>query len=143
MITVNTWKTGALNGIKTSLSLLKIIIPVYALVSILGHTPVIPWLSNIFSPLMNFTGLPGEAAIAFVTGAFVSMYAAIGIIAALDLTPFQITTLAIMLNFAHELIVETAVLKKAGIRIAPVVATRFISAFLVGGLMNLVGRTLL
>ena len=143
MITINTWKTGTVNGLKTSLSLLKIIIPVYAVVSILGHTPVIPWLSNLFAPLMNFTGLPGEAAIAFVTGALVSMYAAIGIIAALNLTPFQITTLAVMLNFAHELIVETAVLKKAGIAIGPVLTIRFLSAFLVGGLMNVIGQTFL
>ncbi|MFH1136182.1 MAG: nucleoside recognition domain-containing protein [Pseudomonadota bacterium] len=140
MITVNTWKTGALNGIKTSLSLLKIIIPVYALVTVLGHTPVIHWLSDLFAPLMNFTGLPGEAAIAFVTGAFVSMYAALGIIAALNLTPFQITTLAVMLNFAHELIVETAVLKKAGISVWAVVFTRLFSAFAVGGLLNALGK---
>jgi spore maturation protein SpmB len=142
MITLQTWKRGAANGLKTSVMLLKIIIPVYAGVTILGHTPVIGWISKLFAPVMSFTGLPGEAAIAFVTGAFVSNYAAIGIIIALHLSPWQITTIAVMLNFSHELFVETAVIKKTGINIWPIVAVRLGSAFLVGGLMHIVGKML-
>jgi len=113
---------------------------VYAGVTVLGHTPVIGWVSELFAPVMRFTGLPGEAAIAFITGALISMYAAIGIIIALPLTPWQITTLALMLNLCHELFVETAVLKKIGVVVWPIVVIRLGSAFLVGGIMNIIGR---
>ena len=136
MITTDTWKNGLTNGLQTTWMLLKIIVPVYVVVTILSHTPVIPWLARMFSPVMALAGLPGETALAFVTGAFVSVYAAIGIIAALHLTPYQITTLSLMLNLCHEMLVETAILKKAGVRVWPLVAVRFGSAFLAGGLMH-------
>jgi len=140
MITRETWKNGAVNGFKTSLMLLKIIVPVFAAVTILGHTPVIGYISRFFEPVMQFTGLPGEAAIAFVTGAVVNIYAAIGIIIALNMTPWEITTIAVMLNLSHELVVESAVLKKTGIKIIPIVFIRLTAAFLVGGTMNLAGK---
>lgn len=140
MITVSTWKTGFKSGLKTSAMLLKIILPVYVFVTILGYTPVIKWMAAIFEPVMKLTGLPGEAAIAFVTGALVNIYAAMGIIMALDLTPYQMTILALMLNFSHELIVESAVLKKAGVNASPVIITRLASAFLVGTAMNYIGK---
>ena len=140
MITVQTWKQGSINGLKTWLMLIKIILPVYVCVTLLGHTPVIAWISELFAPVMSFTGLPGEAAIAFITGALISMYAAIGIIVALPLTPWQLTTLALMLNLCHELFVETAVLKKTGIIVWPIVLIRIGGAVLIGGLMNIIGR---
>ena len=140
MITTETWKNGLTNGLQTSWMLLKIIVPVYVIVTVLSYTPVIPWLARVFSPIMAFAGLPGATAIAFVTGAFVSLYAALGIMAALHLTPFQITTLALMLNFCHEMLVETAILKKAGVQVWPLVAVRFGSAFLAGGVMHQIGK---
>lgn len=140
MITVQTWKRGAANGLKTWLMLMKVILPVYVCVTVLGHTPVIAWTSELFAPVMGLTGLPGEAAIAFLTGALINSYAAIGIIIALPLTPWQLTTLALMLNLCHELFVETAVLKKIGITVWPVVAVRIGGALLIGVLMNITGR---
>jgi hypothetical protein len=137
MITSKTWKNGVLNGLKTSAMLLKIIVPVYAVVTILGHTPMIARISQVFSPVMAFVGLPGEAAIAFVTGAFISIYASIGITLALDLSLWELTTLAVMINLCHELILETIVLSKTGINAWPIAVIRLASAFLVGALMNM------
>jgi spore maturation protein SpmB len=142
MITAQTWKQGSINGLKTWVMLMKIILPIYVCVALLGRTPAIAWVSKLFAPVMGLTGLPGEAAIAFITGALISMYAAIGIIIALPLTPWQLTTLALMLNLCHELFVETAVLKKIGIVVWPVVLIRIGGALLVGGLMNLAGQFL-
>jgi len=142
MITQETWKRGAVNGITSSFTLLKIIIPVFAAVTLLGHTPAIKWISHICEPVMNLAGLPGEAAIAFVTGVLISMYAAIGIIIALSLTPWQITTLAVMLTLCHELFVESAVMKKANVSVWPLVLLRLFSACFAGGIMNLAGSML-
>ncbi len=142
MITTQTWKKGSINGLKTSFMLLKIILPVYAAVTILSHTPVISWISRFFEPVMRITGLPGEVAIAFITGAVVNIYAAVGIIIALDLTTWQITTIAVMLNISHELIVESAILKKVGINIFPILMIRLGCSFLIGSLLNIIGMAL-
>lgn len=143
MITIDTWKNGAKNGLKTAAMILKIIVPVYVLVTLLGHTPVIGWIAGWFEPVMRLTGLPGEAALAFVTGSLVSVYAALGIVAAMNLSWYQVTVLAVMLNISHELLVESAVLKKTGIKVWPIVILRLVGAFAAGMLLNQIGRWVL
>jgi Fe2+ transport system protein B len=138
-ITRQTWKRGVGEGLKTSWFILRIMIPVYALMTILGHTPVISWFSKAFEPLMKLVGLPGGAAIAFVTGALVNVYAAMGIILALDMAPWQITIMAVMLNLSHELPVESAVLKSAGVNPWPILLIRLIGAFVVAAFLHLLG----
>lgn len=137
-----TWKRGLSNGLKTSWYILRIMLPVYALVTVLGYTPLIPWLSAFFEPIMILAGLPGGAAIAFVTGSLVNIYAAMGIIIALKLSTFQLTIIALMLNICHELPVESAVLKAAGLNPWPLIFLRVAAAFLVGIGMNLAGMAL-
>ena len=143
MVTLDTWKRGSINGLRTSWMLLKIMVPVYAAVTLLGHTPVIGWTSRIFEPLMSLTGLPGEAAIAFATGSLINIYAAMGIILAMNLNWYQMTIMAVMLNFSHELIVEAAILKKTGITVWPIITLRVVGAFAVAMLMNALGRAFL
>ena len=86
--------------------------------------------------MMEFLGLPGETALPMVTGMFLNFYAALGIIIALDLTAWQLTILAVMLTCCHELVIETAVIKKTGIRAWPVVMLRLATAFCAGAGMN-------
>ncbi len=140
MITAKTWKNGFANGLKTSFLLLKVIIPVFALIKILEHTPVIGWISQYCDPLMRFVGLPGEAALAVVTGVFLNFYAAIGIIIALGLTAWQITIIAVILSCCHELVIETAIIKKTGIRAWPILGIRLTTALGAGVILNLFGK---
>lgn len=140
MITVKTWENGFANGLKTSFLLLKVIIPVFALIKVLEHTPVIGWISQFCDPLMRFIGLPGEAALAVVTGMFLNFYAAIGIIIALDLTAWQITIIAVILSCCHELVIETAIIKKTGIRAWPILSIRLATALGAGVILNLFGK---
>ena len=142
MITKNTWKSGLQDGIRTSLTLLKVVIPVFAFVKILEHTPVIGWISNVCDPLMKIMGLPGEAALAMVTGMLVNFYAALGIILALGLSTWQVTTMAVILCCCHELILESAIIKKAGISAWPILGIRLFTALAAGALMNLAGNLL-
>ena len=140
MITAKTWKNGFANGLKTSILLLKVIIPVFALIKVLEHTPVIGWISQFCDPLMRFIGLPGEAALAVVTGMFLNFYAAIGIIIALGLTAWQLTIIAVILSCCHELVIETAVIKKTGIRAWPILGIRLATALGAGVMLNLFGK---
>lgn len=143
MITRDTWRKGFVDGVKTFFSLLKVIIPVFAAVKVLEHTPVIKWISLAGDPLMRFVGLPGEAALAVVTGMLFNFYAALGIIIALGLSAWQITILAVMLSCCHELVLESAVVKKTGISAWPILSIRLITAFAAGALMKLAGNLVL
>lgn len=121
-----------MNGLRTSAILLKVILPVYVIVTILNHTPVMNWLAGFFEPAMNLAGLPGEAAVVFTAGALINIYVALGILVALNLDPYQVTTLAIMCNICHELPVETAILKKTGVTVWPLLLLRLVGAMAAG-----------
>lgn len=142
MITKITWKNGLTDGFKTAYTLLKVVLPVFALVKVLEHTPVIGWISQVCDPLMRFVGLPGEAALAVVTGMLFNFYAALGIILALGLSAWQITIMAVILSCCHELVLETAIIKKTGIAAWPILSIRLGTAFAAGAMLNLVGNFL-
>jgi len=142
VITTDTWRTGLADGLKTAITLLKVVLPVFAVIKVLEHTPAIVWISKIFDPLMRFMGLPGEAALALVTGMLFNFYAALGIIIALGLSAWQITTMAVILSCCHELVLETAIIRKTGISAWPILGIRLFTAFAAGAVMNLVGNML-
>ncbi|MCT4606265.1 MAG: nucleoside recognition protein [Marinisporobacter sp.] len=139
---IDSIKTGIKKGIETTWMLGKIIIPVYIFITILKHTPVLDWISCIFEPLMGLFHLPGEAAIVLVLGNALNLYAALGAIKAISLTPMQITTVGIMLSFSHSLFVETAVVKKLDANIGKVIALRVGLAVIVGIIVGQVGALL-
>jgi len=135
MVTKETWKKGILSGLNTTWVLGKVIFPITFIVTILNFTPVIHWIVQIFYPLMKWIGLPGEAAIPLVLGYLLNLYAAIGAILSLHLTVKHVFILAVMLSFAHNLLVETAVAKKVGVHtIVPIgirLGLSFFSALLI------------
>jgi hypothetical protein len=115
MITKDTWKKGWASGWKTSWVLGKIVFPITFIVGILKYTPVLDWVSIVFKPLMSFVGLPGEAAIPLALAFILNLYAGIGGILSLSLEVKEVFILAIMMSFAHNLLVETAVTTKMGV----------------------------
>lgn len=137
MISTQTIKRGAKNGLETTIELAKVILPVYLIVTILKHTLILDYIANLFAPVMQVFGLPGEAALVLVLGNVLNLYAAIGAIASITLTAKQITILAIMLSFSHNLIVETAVSKKIGVSVFLVLAVRIGLAIVSGIVTNL------
>ena len=139
LITKDTWKNGFADGLKTAVALLKILLPVFAIVKVLEHTPIIGWISQRFDPLMRFVGLPGEAALAVVTGMLFNFYAALGIILALGLSAWQITIMAVILTCCHELVLETAIIRRTGISAWPILGIRLFTAIAAGAVMNLIG----
>lgn len=116
---------------------IKIVLPVYIIVSLLNYTPVIPWLSDSLSPFMSWLGLPGEAALPLVLGALVSFYAGVGAVVPLGLGPRELTIVAAMLLLAHDLPVEAAVSKKSGSKITSLIIIRIIAACAFGIGINL------
>ena len=124
-------------ALKTSLWLLKIIIPVSFTVSLLNYFGVIEYVSQYLEPVFSIVGLPGNAAIVFLSSIFLSLYAPIAIIATLPLDGRDIVILAVMCLIAHNLLVECAVQQKTGSNYLLMFLLRIFSAFLVAYVLNL------
>ena len=117
-------KKGLFVGLKTTWTLGKIIFPITLIVTILQYTPVLPWLMKAISPVMKLFGLSGDAAIPLVLGYFLNLYAAIGAILTLHLTVKEVFILAVMLSFCHNLLVESSVAIKTGVKLWIVLTVR-------------------
>lgn len=137
-MTLDTIKRGFFNGLKTTWELTEIIFPVYVIVTLLKYTSLFPYISKLLTPMLKIFGLPGEASIALVLGAFVNVYAAIGAMTALNLSLKQVTILGTMVAICHSLINETAVTKKVGAPILSIVLTRVAFAAFMGVLLNII-----
>ena len=86
---------------------------------------------------MSLLGLPGDAAVPLVVGYVLNIYAAVGSMQALDLTAPQITVLAIAILIGHNLIVEGAVLHKAGMNGVAFGALRVVAGLAAAAVANL------
>ncbi|WP_079506801.1 nucleoside recognition domain-containing protein [Mesobacillus jeotgali] len=131
-------KNGLIVGLKTTWALGKVIFPVTLIVSILQYTPVLPWVIEMITPLMSLLGLSGDAAIPLVIGNFLNLYAAIGAILTLDLTVKEVFIIAVMLSFSHNMLVESSVAVKVGVKLWVIVLVRLGLAFLSAIVINLV-----
>lgn len=130
-------KKGFFVGLKTTWKFGKIIFPVTLIVSVLKHTPILPWVIDVIAPLMGLLGLSGDAAIPIVIGNFLNLYASIGAILSLDLTVKEVFIIATMLSFSHNMLIETGVALAVGVRLWLVLVVRLGLAVLSGFLINL------
>jgi spore maturation protein SpmB len=107
-------RIGVKAGLQTFWELARVMVPAYGLTLVLEQLGVIQWLARLARPLMSLLGLPGDAAVPLMVGYVLNIYAAVGSMQALDLSAQQITVLAIAILIGHNLLVEGAVLHKAG-----------------------------
>jgi hypothetical protein len=85
---------------------------------------------------MGIFGLPGESALGLIAGYFVNLYAAIAVVAPLNLSAKEITIIALMLGISHSLPIETAVTKKTGVNAWLMLAVRILFSLLSGVILN-------
>jgi hypothetical protein len=128
---------GAKNAVGTVWFLLKIILPVTLLVAFLGWSGALEVVARFLSPAMGLLGLRGEAALVFITGALLNIYSAIAVAGSLALNNREATILAIMCLTAHNLLVETAVMRKSGSSAFKMATLRVLVAILAGWLFSL------
>ncbi|WP_066058744.1 nucleoside recognition domain-containing protein [Robertmurraya korlensis] len=131
-------KAGFFVGLKTVWALGKIIFPVALIVALLQHTPVLPWVIELITPLMGIFGLSGDAAIPLVLGNFLNLYAAIGAMLTIDLSIKEVFILAVMLSFSHNMFVESSVAIKVGVKLWIALTARIGLAIFSGIIINLV-----
>lgn len=121
---------------KTTVWLLKIMLPISFIVTVAQRYGIIDWIANYLDPIMHIVGLPGRAAVGFLTGAFVTTYAGIAAMLQLSLSMREATIVGIMICLCHALFVESAVNKKVGSSFWRMFAIRMTMAFVCAFLLN-------
>jgi hypothetical protein len=128
-------------AVKTGLWIIKITVPVSFGVLLLKLTGLLAVIARCFEPLFALFGMPGEAALVFVTAALVNIYACIGVMETLGLGGHVVTILALMCLISHNLPVETAVQKRTGSSFWLILVIRLTASFTGALILSLVLRT--
>ena len=121
---------------KTIWWLTKIMVGVSFTIMLLQYFGIIAWISELLTPLFSSFGLPGEAALAYVSGYFVNCYTAMAVMSTLELSMREVTILSVMVLCSHNMIVETTVQAKTGSSAVRIVIIRTLSAFVLAYVLN-------
>ncbi|MBR3659358.1 MAG: nucleoside recognition protein [Bacteroidaceae bacterium] len=123
---------------KTIWWIFKITATVSFIMFLLKYTGILTWIATAVSPVFHIFGLPGDAALAYVSAYFINIYSGIAVISTLDMTVRQITILGTMNLAAHAMVAETAIQKKTGTPVIHMVIVRTLASLTLGIVMNLV-----
>ena len=126
------------SSLRTSWWIIRLTVVISFAVELLRYFGVVAWISKGLSPAFELVGLPGEAALSYITGYFVNVYSAIAVMASLHLDARSLTILAVMVLCSHNMIVETAVQKKTGSSFWRIIIMRTFSAIALGFILNLI-----
>ena len=125
-----------------TIPLYKILIPFIFIIKFLEIVGAVDLIAKVFEPLMSLIGLPAAVGIIWVTAIVVNIYAAlillVNLLPFIDMSVAQITILAVAMLLCHNLAVESAISRSAGVSFLFTVFFRLISAFFVSWILNLI-----
>ena len=122
--------------------LFKLMIPVSIVIRIVQQTGILPYISDVLTPIMRIVGLPAETAIVWLTAMTVNIYG--GMLALFSIYPSleeplsiaQMTVLLTMILIAHTFPIELGISQKTGIRVIVMFIIRFGLGILLGIIMS-------
>jgi len=124
---------------RTSLELLKIIIPVSILTRVLNESGMINHIGDWLGPVMELVGLPGSMGVVWATAMLTNLYAGLIVFSSLapgvQLTVAQVTVLSTMMLVAHALPIELRIAQKSGPRFRVMAPLRLVGAFFLGWIL--------
>ena len=123
---------------KSTKWLLKLMIPISLAVTLMQHFGILAWIATWINPLFVHFGLPGESAVAFISGATAGTYAGIAAMMSIPLTMKQASILALMIALCHALPMECAVNKKTGSSFWKMGAIRIVMALICAFCLNII-----
>ena len=122
---------------KSTRWLLKLMIPISLAVALMQHFGILAWIATWINPMFVHFGLPGESAVAFISGAAAGTYAGLAVMMSIPLTMKQASILALMIALCHALPMECAVNKKTGSSFWNMAVIRIVMALLCAFTLNL------
>lgn len=121
------------------LAIAKIMLPVMAVVQVAQHFGIVDALGHVLGPVMGMLNLPAEAGIIWATTLLTGIYGGLASLstlsATLDLTAGQLSALAAMMLFAHNIPVEQAIVRRAGSSFGATALLRICTAAVYGGIV--------
>lgn len=114
-------------------ALFRVIIPVLLCIRVLENIGVIDWLAQVLSPLMTLVGLPGEAALAWLTTVATGIYGGMAVFFSAayvdDLSVAQVSVLGALMLMTHGLPVEGSIAKRVGLTWLMTLLLRVVGGF--------------
>lgn len=138
MITWSIFMAGLRRGLRVYRKLFLIMAPAFVAMVFIRNSAILSTLAGWLEPLTRALNLPGQAALPVVLGWGVNIYPAMGAIAALKMTAYQITVIAVLLGTAHALIIESAILYKMGAKLRYFVPYRVGIAIVLAWLVSVI-----
>jgi hypothetical protein len=128
-------------------SLARVVLPVTLIVVLCDWSGALSWIDRLMAPLMGLLGLPGRSSLVFIASVLFNIYGAIAAALFMNLDLKSATILAIMCLAAHDLVSETAAVKKTGssgtrmaaLRIGMAIVAAFTARFLIPSNLAQVG----
>ena len=117
--------------------LVRVIVPVTVGLEALRLSGALDVLGQALTPAMGWWGLPGETSLAVLSGGVGDVYPAVAVMENLPLSWKQATVLGLGVGICHNLVVETAVLRKVGAPWKPLLAVRIVFGMLAAWLLHL------
>jgi spore maturation protein SpmB len=118
--------------------LLLLMVPVSFVVLILEQSGLLFYIARFMKPLMGFLGLPGEAALVFISSVLLNIYSALAVLETLTLSGREAAILAVMCLIAHNVFVECLVMKKTGSSLSKMALLRFCAALAAGRVLHFI-----
>ncbi|MGN0281505.1 MAG: nucleoside recognition domain-containing protein [Prevotella sp.] len=121
---------------KSTVWLLKLMIPISLAVTLMQHFGILAWIATWINPMFVHFGLPGESAMAFISGAAAGTYAGLAVMMSIPLTMKQASIMALMIALCHALPMECSVNRKTGSSFWTMGAIRIIMALACAMILN-------
>src|SRR5690554_6601513 len=113
-------------------------VPVSLGMLLLDHFAILAVIASSLDPLMQLIGLPGEAALVFLSSLALNLYSAIAVIASISLSMRELCIIASMCLIAHSLLIECSIMHKTGSSALKMAILRLTSAIVTGLLLNII-----
>lgn len=125
-------------ALRTALWIVKLTVPITLTISVLSYIGVVAWISEQLSPVFALMGLSGDAALVFISASLGNLYSGIAVMATIGVDYRSAIILATMGLICHNMIIETAIQRKAGASGWLMVVLRVGVSLLSGVLLNLI-----
>ena len=129
-------RSGAKAGLRTSVWLAMIMVPVSLAVTLLHWSGALGYVAKWLTPLFDLLGLPAETILACLVAGSLSIYSGIAALGSIPLTDRQVTIVAMIMLISHNILVESAVQHKAGTNVFRIAMLRIAYSLAAAFLLN-------